>query len=91
VVLHHPGSLAAQRTMTDGAGFFWHALRWNGFRPRAKGLDQPVEFRLGTPRDSLDPFAPGDSGAASGAARRDSGAPPPPDTLAVFRPGSMRR
>jgi hypothetical protein len=90
VVLHHPVSLAALRSVADGAGLFWHALRWNGFRPRAKGLDQPVEFRLGTPRDSLDALVPGDSAAASGAVRGDS-APPPPDTLAVRRPGSPRR
>jgi cell division septation protein DedD len=27
-----------------GANEIWHFLFWNGFRPRAKGLDQPVVF-----------------------------------------------
>jgi hypothetical protein len=27
-----------------GAGDLWHLIRWNGFRPRAKGLDVPVSF-----------------------------------------------
>jgi rare lipoprotein A len=27
-------------------------LRWNGFRPRAAGLDKPVEFRRGARRDT---------------------------------------
>ena len=91
VVLHHPVSLTALRSVADGAGQFWHALRWNGFRPRAKGLDQPVEFRLGTPRDSLDALMPGDSASAAGAARGDSTPPPPPDTVAVRLPGNTRR
>jgi hypothetical protein len=27
-----------------GAGDLWALVRWNGFRPRAAGLDRPVEF-----------------------------------------------
>lgn len=27
-----------------GAGDLWQLARWNGFRPRAAGLDRPVEF-----------------------------------------------
>lgn len=27
-----------------GAGDLWLQIRWNGFRPRAAGLDRPVEF-----------------------------------------------
>jgi cell division septation protein DedD len=27
-----------------GAGDLWRLIRWNGFRPRAKGLDVPVSF-----------------------------------------------
>lgn len=78
VVLHHPGSLAVVRTIPGGAGDFWHVLRWNGFRPRAKGLDRPVEFRLASPRDTLG--APG-ADSAAGPAPRDSVGPVPPDTL----------
>ncbi len=29
----------------DGAKDIWHFVFWNGFRPRAKGLDQPVVFQ----------------------------------------------
>jgi hypothetical protein len=28
----------------DGAADLWQLVRWNGFRPRAAGLDVPVEF-----------------------------------------------
>lgn len=38
------------RTVANGAKDFWYAFRWNGFRPRAAGLDQPVEFRTSAPR-----------------------------------------
>jgi SPOR domain len=37
-------SLRLQRTVPGGARDFWIPLRWNGFRPRAPGLDQPVTF-----------------------------------------------
>lgn len=76
VVFAHPSSLKDMRTVADGASTFWHTLRWNGFRPRAAGLDQPVKFRTSAPRDSADLTAdstrlPGDS---SGAGRIDSAA-----------------
>ncbi len=50
VVLANQGSLADGRTIAGGARDVWHALRWNGFRPRAAGLDQPVQFRTSAPR-----------------------------------------
>ena len=53
------------RTVKGGAGQFWYTLRWNGFRPRAAGLDQPVQFRTSAPRDSVD--------YADSAAARDNG------------------
>lgn len=37
--------LGVVRTIPDGAKDFWYAMRWNGFRPRAEGLDEPVRFR----------------------------------------------
>jgi cell division protein FtsN len=40
--------------VVGGARQFWYTLRWNGFRPRAAGLDQPVQFRTSAPRDSVD-------------------------------------
>jgi cell division septation protein DedD len=36
------------RSLPTGARDTWFAMRWNGFRPRAAGLDQPVRFREGT-------------------------------------------
>jgi len=54
VVFAHPSSLADMRTVVGGARQFWYTLRWNGFRPRSAGLDQPVEFRTSAPRDSVD-------------------------------------
>ncbi len=41
-------SAGEQRPRTivkDGAKDIWHFVFWNGFRPRAKGLDQPVVFQ----------------------------------------------
>jgi len=61
VVFAHPSSLADMKTVMGGARQFWYTMRWNGFRPRAAGLDQPVQFRTSAPRDSVD-FA--DSAAA---------------------------
>jgi hypothetical protein len=54
VVFAHPTTLADMRTVAGGARDVWHTLRWNGFRPRAAGLDQPVQFRTSAPRDSAD-------------------------------------
>jgi hypothetical protein len=72
VVFAHPSTLADMRTVTGGARDFWYTMRWNGFRPRAAGLDQPVQFRTSAPRDSSD-FAP----------KPDSAAPPPPHDSAA--------
>ncbi len=77
VLLLHPTTLAELRAISGGALDFWHAMRWNGFRPRAAGLDQPVQFRASAPRDPVE-------AADVDAARRDttvsdgdSLAPPP--------------
>ena len=78
--------------VSGGAADFWYPFRWTGFRPRAEGLDQPVDF-AGPPVDSMG--APTDS-----AAPRDSAAPskepspppaqpvPPPRDSAVRRPAA---
>jgi cell division septation protein DedD len=70
-------TLRPRATVAGGAADFWHVVLWNGFRPRAAGLDQPVTFDAGTaPADA----APVDSAAADSAAAPpvDSAAPPPP-------------
>jgi hypothetical protein len=47
-------SLHLQRTVPGGAREYWIPLRWDGFRPRAPGLDQPVTFPGATPVDAGD-------------------------------------
>ncbi len=75
VVLAHPTTLADSRTVAGGANDFWYALRWNGFRPRAKGLDQPVQFRTSAPREAIDSADLGSADSTEAAAgRADSGA-----------------
>jgi len=37
-------TLRTRTTLRDGARDFWHVIVWNGFRPRAGELDQPVTF-----------------------------------------------
>lgn len=39
-----PGQERPRMIVREGANEFWHFVFWNGFRPRAKGLDQPVVF-----------------------------------------------
>lgn len=75
VVFAHPTSLKDMRVVEGGANSFWHTLRWNGFRPRAAGLDQPVQFRTSAPRDSADRLPDSLRAAAeSTAVRTDSAA-----------------
>jgi hypothetical protein len=69
VVFAHPRTLKDMQVVAGGAQSFWHMLRWNGFRPRAAGLDQPVQFRTSAPRDPADLLPdslrpPADSAAA---------------------------
>lgn len=47
-------TLQAVRTVAGGASDFWYFTFWNGFRPRAAGVDQPVSFATAdtTTRDS---------------------------------------
>ncbi len=37
-------SLKTMRTVKNGAKDFWYFFIWDGFRPRAAGLDEPVSF-----------------------------------------------
>jgi cell division septation protein DedD len=39
-----PAKLAVKSTVKGGAKDFWYFFAWDGFRPRAQGLDQPVTF-----------------------------------------------
>jgi hypothetical protein len=75
VVFAHPSTLEPMQTVPDGASSWWHTLRWNGFRPRAAGLDQPVQFRTSAPRDPSDvPPITGDSTGRAAGSMADSSA-----------------
>jgi YVTN family beta-propeller protein len=77
VVFVDAESLMTQRTVEGGAADDWMFVSWNGFRPRASGLDNPVTFDQGdsVQRDtSENPFAGQVPGADT--AQEDSAAPP---------------
>lgn len=70
-----PGQPKPRIIIRDGASEIWHFVFWNGFRPRASGLDQPVVF----PVDTVYYVAPaGDSTL--------NPLPPVTDSLATPRP-----
>jgi cell division septation protein DedD len=43
-----PGGAKPRIIIRDGASEIWHFVFWNGFRPRASVLDQPVVFPVDT-------------------------------------------
>jgi cell division septation protein DedD len=47
VVFVEPRAATEKRRIGNGANDIWFFARWNGFRPRARGIDQPVAFRSG--------------------------------------------
>ena len=44
VTLVDPEKLTAKGTIASGAKDFWYFFAWDGFRPRAQGIDDPVTF-----------------------------------------------
>lgn len=44
LVFVKPGTNETVRTAAGGAAHLWFFVRWNGFRPRAEGIDEPVSF-----------------------------------------------
>ncbi|HJQ11502.1 MAG TPA: SPOR domain-containing protein [Gemmatimonadaceae bacterium] len=48
-----PEKLTAKSTVAGGAKDFWYFFAWDGFKPRAAGLDQPVTFPSDSVGDSL--------------------------------------
>ena len=44
VVVYDGETLKARRRIKDGAQDYWYPFLWDGFRPRAAGLDVPVRF-----------------------------------------------
>ncbi|HEV7388622.1 MAG TPA: SPOR domain-containing protein [Gemmatimonadaceae bacterium] len=53
VILLDPEKLTTKSTVAGGAKDFWYFFAWDGFRPRAQGLDQPVTFPGEVVGDSL--------------------------------------
>jgi hypothetical protein len=69
-------TLKPRSVITNGGKDAWMIVAWNGFRPRAAGLDEPVTF-------------PSDSGGVDSTAAPRPPAPPdsaPPETTVVQRP-----
>ena len=75
VVLAKPSRSRRAQTVVGGAADDWMFISWNGFRPRAASLDQPVTFESNdtVQRDTTEnPFAgatpsPGDTLAGDSA------------------------
>jgi SPOR domain len=87
VTLLDPEKLDAKSTIAGGARDFWYFFAWNGFRPRAQGLDQPVTF----PTDNVytDSTASSTPGSSSTPVAGDTSPPPanpgvPPVTTTGF-------
>lgn len=88
VVFTNSATFDDARTVKGGGRDFWHVLRWNGFRPRAAGLDEPVQFRRSAPRDTGPPdSARVITALGSLASPPTIAAPPSPRT----RPGAPSR
>jgi cell division septation protein DedD len=68
-------TLGRRSAVPGGASDFWHLVLWNGFRPRAAGLDQPVQFGGVETEDAGTDDA--DSAADTGFSAPDELAPPP--------------
>ena len=84
-------SLRVQRTVAGGAKDLWSFFAWNGFRPRAAELDEPVTFPEDTivPRDSASrPLAPPTARARPRTARAKPA--PPPGAAAPARDSAPR-
>lgn len=73
-----PADGTVSRTVKDGADDLWFFTLWNGLRPRAEGVDVPVQFSLGDEggrRDTTDSITripvrtptPTDTSSAEGA------------------------
>jgi len=79
VTLVDPETLDVKGTIASGAKDFWYFFAWDGFRPRAQGIDDPVTFA----NDST--FH--DSVAASSTPSSVDTAPRPPVTSGGPAPG----
>ena len=74
-----PEKLTVKSSIAGGAKDFWYFFAWDGFRPRPRGLDQPVTFPSDSvQRDSLAASStpPGASASLAAPVARDTIRPP---------------
>jgi len=86
VVFVVPGEPRPRIIVRDGAKDVWYFIFWNGFRPRAQGLDQPVVFPQDSTLFAQPPVASFDTSGVPGAARADTMAFRPLPPVAVDTP-----
>ena len=94
VLLVDPQKLGTKSTVTGGARDYWYFFEWDGFRPRAQGLDQPVTFPSDSlPTDSLSASSttpgPGASAAPTSGDTVRAPAPAPPVAGAAAAPAGF--
>ena len=78
VVLVDGSTLRQTARIDGGAADLWYPFQWSGFRPRAKGLDAPVEFAVGTSDTAADSALAVAAAEADSAAAGDSTSAPSP-------------
>lgn len=84
VVLYDGETLRPATRVRGGAAEFWFPFTWNGFRPRAAGLDEPVRFdSVVVSADSADTTAAPADTAATSAPAADTAATPAPAGFVV--------
>lgn len=83
VVLVDGATLRPRQRVKGGTADFWYSFLWDGFRPRAATLDQPVRFAI----DSIDSVRAADSAAMTDSALR-AGQPPSAAPAAPAAPGA---
>ena len=91
VTFADPQKPDTKSTIAGGAKDYWYFFAWDGFRPRAQGLDQPVTFPSDSgPTDSLTASSTLPTAGASPppAAADTSRAPTAPVTPGAVRPAS---
>lgn len=79
-----PDKLTTKSTIAGGAKDFWYFFAWDGFRPRAQGLDQPVTFPGEATGDSLTASSTASTTPTGPEAPADS---PPPTAAAPATTG----
>jgi hypothetical protein len=77
-----PEKLTIKSTLGGAAKDFWYFFAWDGFRPRAQGLDQPVTFPGDSAqRDSLVSSSTASSAGTPSTARSGPDTSRPPSTV----------